>query len=482
MQRRANQFVKVAIGAGSLSIQPTMANAIRREGENKIVSNSNAGPRLDRLPISRFHVRILCVIGAGMFLDIFELTLAAGVLGALVKEGWSDIQHNAVFISVTFSGMVLGAWFAGIVGDKYGRRSCYRLNLLLFAIPSFVAVVVPSMNWLIVARFFMGIGMGAEIVVGFTTLSEFVPPQQRGRWVGALSAIMNSAVFASALVGFLVIPSFGWRWIFAAVGVAAMVVWLLRQSLPESPRWLESRGRVSEAGQVLDAIELEVGKGTTLPAPLVTRAVQPKAVSVGILFSRKLIRRTIVGASLLVALNIAAFGFIAWLPTFFVTQGYTVASALGFTTLMSLGGPIGGLIGLWCSDRIGRKSGILIFCVLGIILAIAYPFMTDVRLIVAIGFALVTTVYVLSCLAIAIYVPELFPTEVRMRGAGFCNMAGRLAVIGAQPLVVPLYQYAGVTGVVLMLALVLACATLIVAVFGEETNSLSLEELDPTTA
>lgn len=443
------------------------------------MSNANAGPRLDRLPTSRFHVRILCMIGAGMFLDIFELTLAAGVLGALVKEGWSDLQHNALFISVTFLGMVIGAWFAGILGDRYGRRSCYRFNLLLFAIPSFAAVFVPSMNWLIVARFFMGIGMGAEIVVGFATLSEFVPPRQRGRWGGALSAIMNSAVFVSALVGFLVIPALGWRLIFAAVGVAAMAVWLLRQSLPESPRWLESRGRVSEAEQVLDAIELEVAKSKPLPPPQVRSFVLPRPVSFGVLFSKQLIRRTLVGATLLVALNIAGFGFIAWLPTFFVKQGYAVATALGLTTLMSLGGPIGGLIGLWCSDKIERKKGILIFCVLGIALAVAYPLTTDVRMIVAIGFALVTTVYVLSCLAIAIYVPELFPTEVRMRGAGFCNTAGRLAVIGIQLLVVPLYQYGGVSGVVLMLSLVMACATLVVAVFGEETNNQTLEELDP---
>jgi putative MFS transporter len=82
----------------------------------------NSGPRLDRLPIARFHWRTLFLVGAGMFLDAFELTLAAGVLGALVKEGWSDLAHNAMFISVTFAGMVIGAWLAGILGDRYGRR------------------------------------------------------------------------------------------------------------------------------------------------------------------------------------------------------------------------------------------------------------------------------------------------------------------------------------------------------------------------
>ena len=129
--------------------------------------------------------------------------------------------------------MVIGAWFAGIFGDRYGRRYCYRVNLLLFAIPSLAAVWAPSMDWLIVARFFMGIGMGAEIVIGFATLSEFVPPLQRGRWGAALSTIMNSAVFVSALTGYLIIPTIGWRWMFGVVGICALIVWVFRQALPE---------------------------------------------------------------------------------------------------------------------------------------------------------------------------------------------------------------------------------------------------------
>ena len=138
----------------------------------------NSGGRLDRLPISPFHYRVLGLVGAGMFLDAFEIYLAGGVLAALVKSGWSDLAYNGWFISITFAGMMVGAWSAGIFGDRYGRRFSYQLNLLIFGIASLAGAAAP---WLIAARFVMGVGLGAEIVVGYVTLSEFVPPLQRGR-------------------------------------------------------------------------------------------------------------------------------------------------------------------------------------------------------------------------------------------------------------------------------------------------------------
>src|SRR3984957_15051445 len=155
---------------------------------------TQAGPRLDRLPIGSFHWRMMGLIGSGMFLDGFEIYLAGSVLGVLVKEGWSDLQLNAHFISVTFVGMVIGTWFAGVLGDRFGRRFSYQFNLLLFGVASLAGALAPSMMWLIVARLFMGIGLGAEIVVGYVTLAEFVPPKMRGRWLSGLAIVTNSAL------------------------------------------------------------------------------------------------------------------------------------------------------------------------------------------------------------------------------------------------------------------------------------------------
>src|SRR5262249_32688464 len=196
----------------------------------------NAGGRLDRLPVSKFHWRVLGLIAGGMFLDAFEIYLAGGVLGALVKSGWSDLARNAQFISMTFAGMVLGAWFAGILGGRYGRRFSYQANLLIFGLASFAAAAAPSMPWLIAARFVMGLGLGAEIVVGYVTMTEFVPPQQRAKWGAGLAALTNTGLFIASFAGFLIIPTAGWRWMFVIVGVGALFVWYLRKAMPESPR------------------------------------------------------------------------------------------------------------------------------------------------------------------------------------------------------------------------------------------------------
>ena len=108
----------------------------------------NSGARLDRLPIASFHWKVLGLISAGAFLDAFDIYLAAGALGAMVKSGFSDLRLNALFISVTFLGMLIGAGFAGYLGDRFGRRSSYQTNLLIFGIASIAACFVPNMTWL----------------------------------------------------------------------------------------------------------------------------------------------------------------------------------------------------------------------------------------------------------------------------------------------------------------------------------------------
>ena len=227
-----------------------------------MASAVNAGARLDRLPISSFHRRIFWLIGAGMFFDGFDLYVGTTVLGATVKSGFSSLAQNAQFVSLTFLGMTIGALVTGFLGDRYGRRFTYQFNLLLFGLASLAAAFVPDMSTLIALRFVMGLGLGAEIVVGYSTLTEFVPPQSRGRWLATMALVVVSGLPVTALIGTLIIPGLGWRPMFAIAGVGALVVWYLRKSLPESPRWLESKGRNEEAETLMQAIEKEAAAGS----------------------------------------------------------------------------------------------------------------------------------------------------------------------------------------------------------------------------
>ncbi len=442
----------------------------------------HAGARLDRLNISQFHTRMLVLIGAGTFLDAFDIYLQGAVLGDLVARKWSTPALNATFISVTFAGMVVGAWLAGIWGDRYGRRFSYQMNLLVFGLASLAGALVPSIGWLIAARFVMGIGMGAEIVVGYVLLSEFVPPGSRGRWGTALAVITNSSLFVSALIGRLVIPNFGWRWMFVLVGVGAMIVWYLRKSMPESPRWLESKGRNEEAERILSAIEREVGAGRVLPPPRIAPIPVVERPSLATLFSRGLIERTLIGAFVLITLNTAIYGFIAFLPTFMVQQGIGIVKSLTYTTLMSFGGPVGALIGMLLGDRMGRRHSIIWFSLAAVVFGALYPFVTNPGLLMLVGFLMVSSIFVLVAIAWGLYVPELFPTEVRMRGNGFCNTAGRLMTIVTPQLTVPLFHSFGVAGVIALSAGLLLLQAILVALFGIETRAKSLEALVPRAA
>jgi MFS transporter, putative metabolite:H+ symporter len=141
----------------------------------------SSGARLDRLPMSRFHWKILGLISAGACLDAFDVYLAGGVSAAMLKAGFSTMQLNALFVSSGFFGIVIDASLSNYLGDRFRRRSSYQFNLALFGLMSFVAAFAPNIQWLIGARFVMGIGLGAELVVAAGTLCEFIPPAYRGR-------------------------------------------------------------------------------------------------------------------------------------------------------------------------------------------------------------------------------------------------------------------------------------------------------------
>jgi putative MFS transporter len=435
-----------------------------------------SGARLDRLPICGFHKRLLGLIGAGLFLDGFEVYVAGGVIGLLIKTGWTDLASAGQFISAGVFGMVLGAWLSGILGDRFGRRFSYQLNLLIFGLASFAAAAAPSMVYLVAARFVMGIGLGAEIVVGYATLIEYIPPTHRGRWGAGLSMFMNAALFISAVTGYFVLPEIGWRSLFVAVGIAAMIVWYLRKGVPESPRWLESKGRTEEAERIIAGIEREAG--VTVPQPVLAPA-GPAAAVVHPLWTRDMLARFAMGFALNIGGNAMVYGFIIWLPSFFVKQGLTITTSLGFTAIMSLGGPVGAGIGMLVADRFNRRRMIVGLSVLAALLGFIYPFAGNNALVALNGFALVTVIYVFVAVAWASYVPELFPTELRLRAAGYCNAVGRLGAVAMPFAVIPLFNNFGIVGVVALLGGILLIQAAIVAALGIDTNRRSLEALAP---
>jgi MFS transporter, putative metabolite:H+ symporter len=443
----------------------------------------NAGPRLDRLPLSGFHRRIMWLIGIGMFFDGFDIYVASTVLGATLQTGFSTLAQNALFVSLTFLGMMLGSLGTGFLGDRFGRRFTYQANLAIFGLASLGAAFAPSMAVLIACRFLMGLGLGAENVVGYSTLTEFVPPGKRGRIQGLMAVFVVSGLPVAGLIGLLVIPALGWRTMFIVGGVGALAVWYARKSLPESPRWLESVGRDDEAEAILARIEAEVTSargGAPLPPALAGNSTaRAVPLSFGSLFHGAMLPRMIVGCVTLVVINTLLYGFVTWLPTFFVHQGMSIARSFGFALVMSLGAPIGSAIGALTADTWGRKPTIIGASLAAMVFGAIYPFVTHPLLLPIIGLLLTIPIYVLVALLFAVYVPELFPTAVRLRASGICNTLGRGATIVTPFIVVALFAQHGVIGVLALMIGLLAIQIVVVAWLGVEPTGERLEDLQP---
>jgi MFS transporter, putative metabolite:H+ symporter len=447
-----------------------------------IAASVNAGARLDRLPVGPFHYRIMWLIGLGMFLDGFDIYIAGTVLGATLRSGFSTLQLNAAFVSATFLGMMSGAFLTGFLGDRYGRRFTYQANLLLFGAASIAAAFAPNMMVLILLRFLIGVGLGAENVAGYSTMTEFVPAHSRGRWLGLIAVFVVTGLPVASLVGYLVIPAFGWRTLFVIGGLGALVVWTLRKRLPESPRWLEAAGRTDEAERLLSAIEAEAARGAPLPPVALPAPATGHVPTLVALFAPPLLSRMAVGCVCLIVINTQLYGFITWLPTFFIKQGFSIANSAGFALLMGLGAPLGAAIGALTSDRWGRKPTIIGASLLAAGFGLIYPNVSDPVLLPAIGFALTVPIYVLVALLFGIYTPELFPTAVRLRASGICHAFGRGATVVTPFVVVNLFENHGVGGVMVLMIGMLALQIAVVALYGIEPRRRGLEEIERTSS
>src|SRR5689334_1640836 len=438
----------------------------------------NAGARLDRLPISSFHYRIFWLVGAGMFFDGYDLYVAGGVLASTIQTKFSTLPQNLQFLSLTFVGMTLGSLITGFVGDRFGRRFTYQINLLIFGLASLAAAFAQDMTQLIACRFVQGLGLGAEIVVGYSTMTEFVPPKTRGRWLSMMAFIVVAGFPATSLLGYLIIPTFGWRPMFVIAGIGSLIVWYLRKNLPESPRWLESSGRTEEAEALMREIEKEAAAAGPLPQPVIAGA--PAQVDASAMVRPPLLQRMVVGCWVLITINTLIFGFVIFLPQFFLRQGLTITNSLGYTVVLAAASLVGCAVGAYTSDTLGRRWSIIGASIATIVFGWIYSHFSaasDPLTVLGIGFVLIAAIYVQTAVLFGVYTPELFPTEIRLRANGICNTFGRGATVVSPFVVGFLMVNYGLPGVVwLMIGLVIV-QIIVVWAWGVEPRARALEDV-----
>ena len=444
----------------------------------------HAGARLDRLPISSFHYRIFWLVGAGMFFDGYDLYVAGSVLAATIQTKFSTLPQNLQFLSLTFVGMTLGSLITGFVGDKFGRRFTYQINLLIFGLASLAAAFAQDMPQLIICRFVQGLGLGAEIVVGYSTLTEFVPPATRGRWLAFMAFLTVCGFPVTAILGYLIIPTWGWRPMFIIAGIGSLIVWYLRKNLPESPRWLEAQGRTAEAEALMQAIEKEVAiTAGALPAPAIAAPVAQ--LTAADMFRAPILQRLLVGSWVLITINTLIFGFVIFLPQFFLRQGLTITNSLGYTVVLAAASLVGCACGAVLSDSIGRRWSIIGASILTIVSGWVYAHFSaasDPALVLSVGAILIIAIYIQTAILFGVYTPELFPTEIRLRANGICNTLGRAATVVSPFVVGYLMVNYALPGVIWLMIALLIVQIVAVYFWGVEPARRPLEGLDPKVA
>ncbi|MEV7875466.1 MFS transporter [Microbacterium sp. NPDC089188] len=394
--------------------------------------------RLDALPFTRRHGRILGGSGLGWALDAMDVGLISFVIAALSVQ-WQLAPTQASWIaSAGFAGMAIGASVGGLLADRFGRRHVFALTLLVYGVATGASALVGGLAALLVLRFVVGLGLGAELPVASTYVSEFAPARMRGRLIVFLEAFWAVGWTAAAVIGYLVVPSSadGWRWAFALGAIPAVYALVVRWGLPESPRWLASRGRNAEAVVIVRDLEAAAGRialeASTEGVAASSPAPRPR---VSALWAPALRARTASLWVLWFCVNFSYYGAFIWIPTILVSQGYDLVRSFGFTLVITLAQLPGYAVAAWLIETWGRRATLATFLAGSAVSAVLFGTASGEVAVIAAGMAL--SFFNLGAWG-ALYAatPETYPTALRATGAGWAAGVGRIASILA-PLAVP---------------------------------------------
>jgi putative MFS transporter len=254
-----------------MSAVEARGSAIRTPGAATadVSETLNLAGRFERLPMTRYQRTIFLIIATAWLFDSIDLAALTFVLAPISDEFGLSTAQAGLLASASFAGMFAGAAGAGMLADRIGRKAIFQTSMIVWGLASLAAVFTWDLTSMIVARFFIGLGMGAEFPVAQSLVSEFIPSKQRGRYIAWLEGFWPIGFVCCGLLSVILLPTLGWRAIFVVQAVLAVYVLVIRRRVPESPRWLESRGRLEEADTTMNAIEREVerAEGRPLPEP-----------------------------------------------------------------------------------------------------------------------------------------------------------------------------------------------------------------------
>lgn len=395
--------------------------------------------RLGALPYTRRHTRLLVGSGTGWALDAMDVGLISFVIVVLADQWDLTTGERSWIVTVGFIGMAIGATVGGWLADRFGRRAVFATTLLVYGLATGASALVGGLAAFLVLRFVVGLGLGAELPVASTLVSELSPTRIRGRLVVALESFWALGWILAAVIGFYVVPrgDDGWRWGLALGLVPAVYALVVRFGLPESAAWLERRGRHEEAERVVRGFEASAGvvapPTSTKGAPAAVAEPVPQAAPG--LWSRGLRRRTLGIWLVWFGVNFSYYGAFLWIPSLLVARGHDVTTSFGYTLVITLAQLPGYALAAVLVEAWGRRSTLALF-LLGSAVAAWFFGQSDSATSIIVAGSALSFCNLGAWGALYAITPEIYPTAVRGSGAGAAAGFGRLASIAA-PLVVP---------------------------------------------
>lgn len=433
--------------------------------------------RLEALPVGRFHYKLLLVTGLGWLFDSMDTGLIAFILPVLAKEWGLAPGQMGLIGSIGLIGMALGAVISGTVADRIGRKKVFTITVLLYSIASAFCALSWNYQSLLVFRFLVGFGLGGELPVAATLVSEYAPSRVRGRFIVLLESFWGLGWIAAACIAYFFIPVYGWRMAFLIGALPALYVCLIRLHMPESVRYLLTRGRVDEARQIVLSLEKQLHvpsalfTGETEPVPVVAKA------SFRELWKKPFMSRTIMLWLVWFGINFSYYGIFMWLPSLVFQQGFTVVKTFEYVLIMTLAQLPGYYCAAWLVDKIGRKYTLSAFLLFSGVASYFFGHASTAATLMMWGS--VMSFFNLGAWGVLYtYTPEQYPTAIRALGSGWAAGFGRFGGMAAPMMVGALLARSfGFASVFYMFALAFAAVAVIVLSLGVESKQKDLESL-----
>ena len=443
--------------------------------------------RMERLPLSRWHNKMRLIVGSANFSDAFDALTVAYVLPALIPLWQLRPTEIGALISIGYAGQVIGGLLSGWLADKYGRVPVMVGNIVLFSLMSFACILAQNYATLFTLRFVQGIGLGGEVPIANTYVSEFAKSKGRGRFVLMQQLMFPIGLTTVGLVGVFVVPLLGWQWLFVLGGLPVLLALPMIRVLPESPRWLASRGRDEEADRVLTQIEALVSANGAVPLPPIPTGVPPAVAAVGRfrdLFAGIYRQRTLSLWVLWFCAYGITYAMTGWMPSIMRTvyhQPVSQANLYGF--VLNIVGLCVLLTAVFTIDRIGRKAafaGGFLLAAVPLLIATFAPSLSALGLAVLATLAFGAMGMIPGSLGM--YTAENYPNHLRAIGNGATSVSQRLSSVISPYLVGMILPAYGVGGVYGMFAVFAIVGGITCALFSVETAGKTLEELSPSAA